>query len=146
MAGVLWASDIHRDSEIMGNSMASSVAPLTAVETPGAVDVGPEQPSQQVRSFHFAVTWVTLFAHLDPIEASGPSEVSASASPRTRVEHPAPSLALVPVVAAPLMEQRTTEQFSASWEMVVPKMIRTSARTFLPAESSERNSKKPELV
>jgi hypothetical protein len=122
----------------MGNSMASSVAPLTAVETPGAVDLGPEQPSQQVRSFHFAVTWVTLFAHLDPIEASGP---------RTRVEHPAPSLALVPVVAsAPLMEQRTTEQFSASWEMVVPKMTRTSARTFLPAESSERKSKKPELV
>jgi hypothetical protein len=122
----------------MGNSMASSVAPLTAVETPGTVDLGPEQPSQQIRSFHFAVTWVTLFAHLDPIEASGP---------HTRVEHPAPSLALVPVVAsAPLMEQRTTEQFSASWEMVVPKMTRTSARTFLPAESPERKSKKPELV
>jgi hypothetical protein len=121
----------------MGNSMASSVAPLTAVETPGAVDLG-EQPSQQIRSFHFAVTWVTLFAHLDPIEASGP---------HTRVEHPTPSLALVPVVAsAPLMEQRTTEQFSASWEMVVPKMTRTSARTFLPAESPERKSKKPELV
>jgi hypothetical protein len=118
--------------------MASSVAPLTAVETPGAVDLGPEQPSQQVRSFHFAVTWVTLFAHLDPIEASGP---------HTRVEHPTPSLALVPVVAStPLMEQRTTEQFTASWEMVVPKMIRTNARTFLPAESPERNSKKPELV
>jgi hypothetical protein len=122
----------------MGNSMASSVAPLTAVETPGAVDLGPEQSPQQIRSFHFAVTWVTLFAHLDPIEASGP---------HTRVEHPTPSLALVPVVAsAPLMEQRTTEQFSASWEMVVPKMTRTSARTFLPAESPERNSKKPELV
>jgi hypothetical protein len=141
MAGVLSARDVHSDSEIMGNSMASSVAPLTAVETPGAADLGPE-PSEQVRSFHFAVTWVTLFAHLDPIHATGPF-----ASPRTRVEHPAPSLALVPVVtSAPLMEQRTTEQFTASWEMVVPKMIRTSARTFLPAESSERNSKKPELV
>jgi hypothetical protein len=137
MAGVLSARDVHSDSEIMGNSMASSVAPLTAVEPPGAVDLGPE-PSEQARSFHFAVTWVTLFAHLDPIEASGP---------HTRVEHPAPSLALVPVVAsAPLMEQRTTEQFSASWEMVVPKMIRTGARTFLPAESPERNSKKRELV
>ena len=138
MAGVLSAREVNRDSEIMGNSMASSVAPLTAVETPGTVDLGPEQPSQQVRSFHFAVTWVTLFAHLDPIEASGP---------HTRVEHPAPSLALVPVVApSPLMEQRATEQFSASWEMVVPKMIRTNARTFLPAESSERKSKTPELV
>jgi hypothetical protein len=128
--------------------MASSVAPLTAVETPGT-DLGPE-PSQQVRSFHFAVTWVTLFAHLDPTVATGPSAAtvpSTSVSPRTRIEHPAPSLALVPVVAsAPLMEQRTTEQFSASWEMVVPKMIRTGARTFLPAESPERNSKKPELV
>src|SRR5580658_6417073 len=137
MAGVLSARDVHSDSEIMGNSMASSVAPLTAVEPPGAVDLGPE-PSEQARSFHFAVTWVTLFAHLDPIEASGP---------HTRVEHPAPSLALVPVVvSAPLMEQRTTEQFTASWEMVVPKMIRTSARTFLPAESPERKTKKPELV
>jgi hypothetical protein len=133
----LSARDVHSDSEIMGNSMASSVAPLTAVEPPGAVDLGPE-PSEQARSFHFAVTWVTLFAHLDPIEASGP---------HTRVEHPAPSLALVPVVvSAPLMEQRTTEQFTASWEMVVPKMIRTGARTFLPAESPERNSKKRELL
>jgi hypothetical protein len=149
MAGVLSARDVHSDSEIMGNSMASSVAPLTAVEPPGAVDLGPE-PSEQARSFHFAVTWVTLFAHLDPIQATGPSSASGpstSGGPRTRVEHTAPSLALVPVVAsAPLMEQRTTEQFSASWEMVVPKMTRTSARTFLPAESPERKSKKPELV
>lgn len=104
----------------MGNSRASSVAPLPAVENPGLVDPG----NEQARDFHFAVTWVTLFAHLDPIKATGP---------RPRPEIPSPSRALVPVVApAPLMEQRAAWDSSAAWEMVVPKMIRTGARTFIP--------------
>jgi hypothetical protein len=118
----------------MGNSKASSVAPRTAVESPASVEFGPEQP----RDFHFAVTWFTLFAHLDPIEATGP---------RPRVENPAPTLALVPVPAfAPLVEQRTDHESSAAWEMVVPKMIRTGQRTFLPAETVESSPKKPELL
>jgi hypothetical protein len=104
----------------MGNSKASSVAPLPSVENPGLAESG----NEQARDFHFAVTWVTLFAHLDPIEATGP---------RTRPEIPATTLALVPVVAsAPIMEQRAAEDSHAAWEMVVPKMIRTSARTFIP--------------
>jgi hypothetical protein len=83
-----------------------------------------ESSHEQARDFHFAVTWVTLFAHLDPVQSTGP---------RPRVENPSPTQALVPVVvSAPLMEQRTDRDSSAAWEMVVPKMIRTGARTFIP--------------
>ncbi len=101
----------------MGNLKASSVTPLPAVEIPGLLESGPEQ----AREFHFAVTWITLFAHLDPILSTGP---------RPRVETLSPSLALMPVPpSAPLTEQTGS---SAAWEMVVPKMIRTGARTFIP--------------
>jgi len=68
------------------------------------------------RNFHFAVTWATLFNHLDPIQHTGPR----------------PSrLALVPAAPAPIAARRARE----AWEMVVPKMIRTGAGTFEPAES-----------
>jgi hypothetical protein len=89
----------------MGNLKASSVTPLPAVEIPGLVESG----SEQTREFHFAVTWITLFAHLDPILSTGP---------RPRVETVSPSLALVPVQApAPLAEQRSETDSSAAWEM-----------------------------
>ncbi len=124
----------------MGTSKASSVAPLTAVENPDSILLAPEQ----ARDFHFAVTWVTLFAHLDPIEASGPGQ---STVPRPRVENPTSTLALVPVLApAPLMEQRFDQDFSAAWEMVVPKMIRTGPRTFIPDQDAKRGGKKRELL
>ena len=104
----------------MGNSKASSVTPLPAVEIPGLLEPGPEQ----AREFHFAVTWITLFAHLDPILSTGP---------RPRVESVSPSTALVPVTAsAQLTEQCVETDSSAAWEMIVPKMIRTGARTFIP--------------
>ena len=114
--------------------MASSVAPLTAVKNQGFINAGPEQP----RDFHFAVTWVTLFAHLDPIEAT---------CLRHRPENPSPSLALVPIVAsAPLVEQPWDQDSSDAWEMVVPKMIRTGTRTFIPAEGAERSGQMPEFL
>jgi hypothetical protein len=120
----------------MGNSKASSVAPRTAVESPGSIEFGGssqetnDEAPEQARDFHFAVTWVTLFAHLDPIEAAGP---------RRRVETPAPTLALVPVVAAmPLMEQHANQDYHAAWEMVVPKMVRTADGNFTPAETGEQ--------
>jgi hypothetical protein len=114
----------------MGNLKASSVAPLTALEGPAnqpAFDQAPEQ----ARDFHFAVTWVTLFDHLSLIESTGP---------RRRVESPAPTRALTPVVASPIVKQRAVEDSSAAWEMVVPKMIRTDSGTFTPAESSKEQS------
>jgi hypothetical protein len=98
-------------------AMPSALSPLTIREN--SAFEGPEQAVEQARDFHFAVTWVTLFAHLDPTEAAGP---------RRRVETPAPTLALVPVVAAPLTEQRS----HAAWEMVVPKMIRSGDGNFTP--------------
>lgn len=105
------------------------MAPRTPVENPGSIEFGPEQSFEQARDFHFAVTWVTLFAHLDPIEAAGP---------RRRIETPPPTLALVPVVAsAPLMEQQANQDCHAAWEMVVPKMIRTADGNFTPAETGE---------
>ncbi len=109
------------------------------VENPGSIELSPVQAAGQPRDFHFAVTWVTLFTHLDLIESTGP---------RSRIENPSPSMALVPVVAsAPLMEQRTTHDSNAAWEMVVPKMIRTGPRTFVPVDgtkTSETNDKKRE--
>jgi hypothetical protein len=91
-----------------------------------------EQATEQARDFHFAVTWVTLFAHLDPIEA---------ARPRRKVEVPSPTLALVPVAPAPLIEQRAEQRSQAAWEMVVPKMVRTGDGNFTPAETGD-----PELL
>ena len=121
----------------MGTSKASSVAPRSVVENPGSIDLSSVQAAGQTRDFHFAVTWVTLFAHLDPIESTGP---------RTRVENPSPTLALVPVVVSPpLAEQLANQDSNTAWEMVVPKMIRTDQRTFIPAKD-ELNSRTQELL
>jgi hypothetical protein len=118
---------------MMGNPKASSVAPLTPVPSPGSIDFGPEPAAEVARNFHFAVTWVTLFAHLDPIESTGP---------RPQPANPVPSLALVPVVAAPLLEQRAERDSkprfeNAAWEMVVPKMVRNESGGFSAAETKQ---------
>lgn len=116
----------------MGNLKASSVAPIAPLEAPSSNQLGIEPSGEQARDFHFAVTWVTLFAHLDPIEAAGP-----------RVQTPPPTLALVPIVAAPLVEQPVARDpdpgwENAAWEMVVPKMVRSDSGDFFPAEREKR--------
>jgi hypothetical protein len=124
----------------MGNLKASSVAPITQVASPVSNELGGELPLEQPRDFHFAVTWVTLFTHLDPIEATGPWR---------RVQHPSPTRALVPVAAAPLAEQNSKAvrenagwenavRENAAWEMVVPKMVRSESGDFFPAEREKR--------
>jgi hypothetical protein len=114
----------------MGNAKASSVAPLAPALEP-AIQVA-IQEDEQPREFHFAVTWVTLFAHLDLIPTNGPWR---------RQEAPAPTLALVPVAAAPvIIEPPPFRDSNAAWEMVVPKMIRTGSGDFTPVESSQRGS------
>jgi hypothetical protein len=129
----------------MGNLKASSVAPITQVASPLSNELGGEQPREQPRDFHFAVTWVTLFAHLDPIEAAGPWR---------RVQNPSPTRALVPVAAPPLAEQNSKAvcenagrenagwenpgRENAAWEMVVPKMVRSDSGDFYPAEREKR--------
>src|ERR1700722_9412353 len=127
----------------MGRPKASSVAPLNPIMSPGSVEMEPEQTAYQradrPRDFHFAVTWVALFAHLDPIQANGP---------RPRPATQPSTLALVPVVVAPLAEQRTgqnsrpgwenADRENAAWEMVVPKMVRSDSGDFSPAETGKR--------
>jgi hypothetical protein len=111
----------------MGNTKASSIVPLGSIEESRAPEAF-EQP----RDFHFAVTWVTLFAHLDPVQAHGPWQ---------RPEISSPTLALVPVAAAPLtIEPPARRDSTAAWEMVVPKMIRTGSGDFAPVQSLEAGS------
>jgi len=115
----------------MGNPQANLVAAFESPETP----VPPNREAAEVeqpRDFHFAVTWVTLFAHLDLIESSGPQ-------PRPK---PNPILDLVPVVSAPLVEpvyRDPGRQPGATWEMVVPKMIRTGPGQFTPVDGAGKD-------
>jgi hypothetical protein len=111
----------------MGTSKASSVAPLAAAEGAAAVRSSGEQGFEPPRDFHFAVTWVTLFAHLDLIQSSGR---------RSRIEA-APTLALVPVVVPALIERPPAALGDTAWEMVVPKMIRSGSGDFTPAGEIE---------
>lgn len=92
---------------------------------------GPEPAFEQPRDFHFAVTWASLFTHLDLIESSGPYLPRESR----------PTLAVVPVTTAPaaIPQQTEDDEIDAAWEMVVPKMIRTAARTFVKPQSTEAN-------
>lgn len=107
----------------MVNRDATSVVPLIPNQSAGESTLAPEQP----RDFHFAVTWVTLFAHLDLIEATGP---------RLATPNRASTVALVPVIASPTRAPRDQDT-SAAWEMVVPKMIRRGPRSFVPAEGGD---------
>jgi hypothetical protein len=106
--------------------MTGAFSPVTSCNE----DLGLSEPVTELpRDFHFAVTWVTLFAQLDLIEAVGPWRPTVVQSR----ELPSTALALVPVVA-PLQRQEVS---SAAWEMVVPKMIRSGSGDFAPAESRE---------
>lgn len=102
---------------------------VPAFEQPEMVVAESELP----RDFHFAVTWVTLFAHLDLIQSMGPRTASPEPHPQ-----PVPVLDLVPVVAAPLVEPAPRDP-GAGWEMVVPKMIRTGPGQFTPVDRPERD-------
>ena len=130
----------------MGNSQPSLVAPRTAAENcaeegarAAAADAGVQaQEIERPREFHFAVTWAGLFAPLEPAYLD---PMEAAAGPRPRSEERAPMLALAPLVAAPPCAEvaaRGDPDSGAAWEMVVPKMVRTGPRTFVPAEDGER--------
>jgi hypothetical protein len=120
----------------MGNPQANLVAAFESPETqfPTNTEVA---EVEQLRDFHFAVTWVTLFAHLDLIESRGP---------RSRPQ-PTPILDLVPVAPAPLVEtghrhasRDAGRDPGSGWEMVVPKMIRTGPGQFTPVDTPGRDS------
>lgn len=116
----------------MGNPQANLVAAVESAGRPVPLQTEAEIV-EQPRDFHFAVTWVTLFAHLDLIESNGPR-------PRPQ---PTPILDLVPVVSAPLVapdHRDAGRDPGAAWEMVVPKMIRTGPGQFKPLDAAGRDA------
>lgn len=124
----------------MGNPQANLVARFESPAPPAPSTARAEV--EQPRGFHFAVTWVTLFAHLDLIESNGPSRSPAPARPQA-----APILDLVPVVSPPLVETGfgqpggdPNRDPANGWEMVVPKMIRTGPGQFTPVDSPGRDA------
>ena len=125
----------------MGNPQANLVAALESPEAPVAPKTEVSDV-EQPRDFHFAVTWVTLFAHLDLMESSGPC--LAPLEPRPQAT---PILDLVPVLAAPLVESGHRDfgrdfgrDPGAAWEMVVPKMIRTGPGQFTPVDAAKSDT------
>jgi hypothetical protein len=117
----------------MGNQKASSAAPLAPLAIPAENMPLGTPDSDQPRDFHFAVTWVTLFAHLDLIESTGPRPRAPSS----------PVLDLIPLNRATAVLQPVVEpsrESSTGWEMVVPRMIRTGSGEFTPAENTEAKS------
>lgn len=124
----------------MGNPQANLAGAFDSPETPGARKAEAAEV-EQPRDFHFAVTWVTLFAHLDLMESSGPF-----IAPPEPPSQPNPILDLVPVAPAPLVEPEQRHwgdpgrNPGAAWEMVVPKMIRTGPGQFTPADAPERDA------
>lgn len=95
----------------MQDSTGKSVAPRFGVN-------GPRSGSgraEQAKSFHFAVTWTSVAAHLNLIEA-----VAVNSNQAT--------LAAVAAVAVlpPIQKPQVQPESSARWEMVVPKMDRVN--------------------
>ncbi len=134
----------------MRNSTASSVAPLPTAEARGD-DLSPGLEMVRPRDFRFAVTWIGLFAHLHLVKSTGPRVRTAAPSPAPLALVPvvsSPSIvpvvvtmpavsaetSLVPSQVPPPLELLADAEPAAAWEMVVPKMIRTGARTFVPAD------------
>ncbi len=122
----------------MATSKASSVALLAAVEGAAAVQSSGEQSFERPRDFHFAVTWVTLFAHLDLIQSSGPRPRIEAAPTRALVPVIVPPVVVPPVVVPAVIERPPAALSDTAWEMVVPKMVRTGGGDFTPAGESER--------
>jgi hypothetical protein len=121
----------------MGNPQANPVAALQSPETPASRKTTVAEV-EQPRDFQFAVTWVTLFAHLDLIESSGPRP-----RPQPAPIQQAPILDLVPVTPAPLVEPDHRDPGrdpGGGWEMVVPKMIRTGPGQFTRVDDPKRDS------
>jgi len=99
----------------MQDSKRRSVAPRFGVNGPRSTGGGAE-PS---KSFHFAVTWASVTAHLSLIEG-------ADLRSAAKVEHKQASRAAAAAVSvAPQVQQTQTQsEAKARWEMVVPKMDR----------------------
>jgi hypothetical protein len=87
-----------------------------------SIDAGP------AKHFHFAVTWSSLTAHLEPCEIQDLAEATRApieAASYVQSSAPSPASLMAPVAA------RNHPAASASdgrWEMVVPKMVRLNPK------------------
>src|SRR5579863_6745946 len=101
----------------MQHSTRRSVAPRFGVNGPRSSS-GRAEPS---KSFHFAVTWATVTAHLSLIEAAHLRTAAAVESNQARRAATA-AVAVLPRVQQPQVQPES----KARWEMVVPKMDRAN--------------------
>lgn len=114
----------------MGNPQANLAAFDTSERPASPAPAAPEV--EQPRDFHFAVTWVTLFAHLDLMLSNGPRQLPQGSPVLDLVPVPAPSI-------EPAAHGRARDAGRASragWEMVVPKMVRTAPGQFTAVDLS----------
>ncbi len=101
----------------MQDSTRRSVAPRFGVNGPRSTS-GVAEPS---KNFRFAVTWASVTAHLNLIEAADlRTAAKAEAKPASRAA--AAAMAIAPQVQQPPVQS----EVKARWEMVVPKMDRVN--------------------
>jgi len=101
----------------MQDSRRRSVAPRFGVNGPRRSSGGAE-PS---KSFHFAVTWASVTAHLNLIETAD-LRAAATVERKQASRAAAAAMAIAPQVQQPPVES----EVKARWEMVVPKMDRVN--------------------
>ena len=101
----------------MQDSTRRSVAPRFGVNGPRPGN-GRAEPS---KSFHFAVTWASVTAHLSLIEAAYLRN-TATVESKQASRAAAAAVAVVPSVQQPQVQPASKTR----WEMVVPKMDRAN--------------------
>jgi hypothetical protein len=101
---------------------------LSQTESTGLNDRCTEPP----RDFLFAVTWSTLMSSLEPIHAADPNFANAVEPIETPGQVPSFVPAVVSVEREAAANWRAEPESKGRWEMVVPKMDRTAARSSLP--------------
>ena len=101
----------------MEDSTRRSVAPRFGVNGPRSGS-GRAEPW---KSFHFAVTWASVTAHLRLIEAAD-LKTAAAVAPQQASRAAAAAVAVVQAIQQPQVQSES----KARWEMVVPKMDRAN--------------------
>lgn len=102
--------------------------------------------SEPLRDFSFAVSWSTLIRNLEPIQSA--DQVLARIVEPLATPIPAPSLlpALVPMERPLATKRAAPAEAGARWEMVVPKMVRSAARTSVPPRSNRLQRTSPRFL
>lgn len=120
---------------------SGQLAALSHSEASGVQDCFAEQP----RDFSFAVTWSTLIANLEPIQVADPAFMRVEAPLSVATFAPAGVPALVSV-EHPIPTRVPERESGARWEMVVPKMVRATARGSVAPRSVPSPRTKPRFL